>query len=247
MAENNLGRRWLGIPTGENVRELGGYGTPDGPTAYHRFLRSGSTQYLSDEDIGRLRDYGVTHVLDLRGSYESPSRTCALYGQGGFVWRNVELYECDVSSYRRLLAERASNYLVESYLGMLSNPGAVRRIVSFCARAPLDACVLFHCAAGMDRTGVCAMLFLGVAGVSREQIVDDYAYSFGTAEEVERERMAKERVHGDLYMSLGDYMGVMETVWDAVLELHGSVGAYLRACGVEPDDVERLRARLLVR
>jgi protein-tyrosine phosphatase len=247
MEKNDLGRRWLDIPTGDNVRELGGYDTPYGPTAYHRFLRSGSTQYLNDEDIGRLRDYGVTHVLDLRGSYESPSRTCAFCRRGGFVWRNVELYECDVSRYRRLLAKRATNYLEESYLGMLSNPGAVRRIVSFCARAPLDACVLFHCAAGMDRTGVCAMLLLGVAGVSREQVVDDYAYSFGTAEEVERERLAKERMHGDLYMSMGDYMGVIETVWDAVLELHGSLGAYLRACGVEDGDVGRLRARLLER
>ena len=38
-----------------------------------------------------------------------------------------------------------------------------------------DGCTLFHCRAGKDRTGVVAMLLLGLAGVSDEDIVADYA------------------------------------------------------------------------
>lgn len=220
-------------------------------------MRSGSTQYLSDEDIHKLRDYGLTHVLDLRGAHERPRETCALHRGGGFAWKNVELFECDVSRYCRPSTGQPLSRLVESYLGMLSNPGAVRGIVAFCARAPLYACVLVHCSEGMDRTGVCAMILLGAAGVGREQVVWDYALSFGTPEEIGRVRAGEgcgrdgqerdDRERDDCGASVAAYMGVMEAVWDALVEAHGSVCGYLRACGVLERDLERLRARLLGR
>ena len=54
------GVRILDVPTAMNLRELGGYQTPDGPTQAHRFLRSGSTRTLSRKDrafLAVVKDY----------------------------------------------------------------------------------------------------------------------------------------------------------------------------------------------
>ena len=34
-------------------------------------------------------------------------------------------------------------------------------------------------------------------------------------------------------------------VYDAVVDAHGSVKAYVQACGLAPDELDRLRSRLL--
>ena len=62
--------RVLDVPSGYNVRELGGYPTPYGQTLYRRFLRSGDTDGLSSTDIAALRDYGVSMDVDLRSQWE---------------------------------------------------------------------------------------------------------------------------------------------------------------------------------
>ena len=49
---------------------------------------------------------------------------------------------------------------------------AVRHVLD-----PASHPVLFHCAAGKDRTGVVAALVLAVLGVHDEQIVADYVLS----------------------------------------------------------------------
>lgn len=38
----------------------------------------------------------------------------------------------------------------------------------------IDGCLLFHCQAGKDRTGVLAMILMGLTGVSKEDIVANY-------------------------------------------------------------------------
>jgi len=50
------------------------------------------------------------------------------------------------------------DYYAGVYLDMLANREAVRRMFAFMASVSEDGCVLFHCSAGMDRTGVTAML-----------------------------------------------------------------------------------------
>lgn len=237
--------RILDVPSGRNIRELGGYPTPVGLTAYRRFLRSGSTEYLTRRDIDALRTYGVTHVLDLRSPMESPERTCCFARERSVSWKNVELYGYDISDPRLMPAEPSDNYLVGSYLTMLANHGAVREIIAFCATVPRDACVLFHCAAGMDRTGVTALLLLAIVGVSREQIVKDYGYSFDKIAVVDRAVETGEHVDSNPWMSLNDRIAAMFTVYDTLMGAYGSVEEYLTDCGATPDELALLRARML--
>ena len=66
------------------------------------------------------------------------------------------LPECMFDVYRDLLDDSASS---------------IRRVFE---ALDTDGCALFHCRAGKDRTGVIAMLLLGLAGVSDDDIVADY-------------------------------------------------------------------------
>ena len=60
------------------------------------------------------------------------------------------------------------------YISALDTRGAaVCNFLTHIARVQ-DGAVLFDCTAGKDRTGIIAALLLGLAGVSDDDIVDDY-------------------------------------------------------------------------
>ena len=63
--------------------------------------------------------------------------------------------------YSSVLDQRGE--MVKAILETVSQPGALPAV--------------FHCTAGKDRTGVLSALLLGIAGVPREGIVEDYALS----------------------------------------------------------------------
>lgn len=235
--------RILRVDTGENVRELGGYKAKDGLTRYGRYVRSGDTGYLTDRDLRMLERYGITHVLDLRGSFERPKATCRFYRRAGIAWRNVPFFGFDISD-PKLQRERNeddfSDYLVQSYLEMLANKHAVRDIIGFLADVPTGQCALFHCAAGMDRTGVTAMLLLGSVGVSRAQILADYAYSFGSIAEVDRAVEDSAYDGESAWNSIQSRIRTMAAVYDTVIDAYGSINDFLLSCGVKAEQLKQL-------
>ena len=239
--------RILRLEFGYNVRELGGYDTPAGKTLPHRFLRAGSTRTLTESDLATLRNWGLTRVADLRSFGESPELTCRLAKQDGIAWVNVPLYDYDLSAPAMRPVRDIGGYFVQGYLNMLSSHQAVARLFAFFAEALPCECVLFHCAAGMDRTGVVAMLLLGLAEVGRRQIVADYAYSFGTVGEVE----ATLDERGDALPDVGvtthlrNRIAIIGTVYDTIIHEHGSVRAYLASCGLSDGVLDAVRAHLV--
>lgn len=233
-----------------NVRDLGGIACPGGETRHHRFLRSGSPSTLTVYDLEALKDWGVRHVLDLRGFAESPAQTSRLAHQPWVRWKNVELFDVDVTARLETGTYEGDNYLVSSYLSMLSSSAPIRRTFSFFAEVPKDECVLFHCAAGMDRTGMVSMLLLGLAGASRHDIVSDYCRSFATTPVVERALSSVEGgldtlPKGTIPYLLAVRLETIACVFDRLLERFGSVSAYLTACGVDKGVQDTVTAHLL--
>lgn len=235
----------LDVRSVSNCRELGGYDTPDGATRWRRFLRAGSTSHLTSGDLNRLCAYGVTHVIDLRGPGESPALSDAFARARDVTWVNVPLYGHDLSDPRLVPPEGQTNYLTSGYLTMLANHGGMREIFEFIAAAPREACVLFHCAAGMDRTGMLAMLLLGLAGVSRQQVVADYAYSFDTVERVDRAVRTGEYPALSAWSQLPMRVEAISIIYDTVVSSYGGVRSYLEACGISEEALEAVRAHLL--
>ncbi len=240
--------RILDVPSGTNYRDLGGYDTPWGPTNYRRFVRSGSTSSLTSTDLARLGEYGVCRVLDLRSEFESPRLTCRFARREGVSWLNVPLFDYDLSDPR--LTETKvpqGNYLIDGYVTMISNKEAVRRIFEFFAGTPTGGGVLFHCAAGMDRTGVTAMLLLSLAGVQRSQIVADYLYSFAPVAEVDRVVFGEQEPCQQVgrWDPLPMRRQAVEFVLDRIEEGYGTTRAYLEACGIDKVCLDTVRGMLV--
>lgn len=229
-----------------NVRDLGGYDTPEGTTVTHRFVRCGGTRALSRDDLGLLRSYGVARVLDLRGMGESPELTCRFSNQPWVVWRNIPLYDYDISAPTMVPAGGMDNYLVSSYMHMLTAGRVLRDIFGFFAEASPSECVLFHCAAGMDRTGMVAMLLLGLADVPREQIIADYCYSFGERADVDAAIACGSAGPTNEFASfiLQTRMDAIGIVYDTIVRTHGSTRAFLGSCGIEGSVLDAVRAHL---
>lgn len=236
-----------------NLRDLGGYESAFGTIQGHRFIRCGSTASATKIDLFRLRRWGVRHTLDLRSAMEAPRATCALSRQPWITWRNVGFYDVDISTPTMMPTTDVNSYLVTSYLHMLAGDEAVRSVFSCMAAAAPNECVLFHCAAGMDRTGMVAMLLLGLVEVPREQILADYCYSFGDKDRVDAvvhayvEHGPGERPPQSAFDSYLLYtrLEAIAAVYDTVIGHHGSVRAFLESCKVPASDLEAVRTHLV--
>ncbi len=235
--------RELDVPSGFNVRELGGYQVDGGVTRYRRFLRSGGLDMLSQQDQRRLHGYGVRMVVDLRGDYEVASAHDKLTEIPGVRYLHVPLFNMDISDPKLERGDDEGSYYTLGYLTMLGNHHAIGRVFSFFATARPADCVLFHCAAGMDRTGVTAMLLLGLAGASRDRIIADYCYSFGSVDEVDR--MVQDGTKG-VRRELALRYEAISTSYDRLMGAYGSVYDYLRVCGLTNEELQQVRGHLLI-
>ena len=62
---------WIDLDGLVNLRDTGGIPTTDGGVIRERrLLRSDNLQSLTRDDIARLRDLGLTDVIDVRSTYE---------------------------------------------------------------------------------------------------------------------------------------------------------------------------------
>lgn len=156
-----------------NARDLGGIKTPDGFfTKYKVFVRSDNTDELSDQDITYLKNYGIKTVIDLRSENEIKNFPDKLRNVKGIDWYNVDIKKGNKMS-RKLISDNDYIELVK-YTG---DGNSQKKLFDLIANLK-EGTVLFHCAAGKDRTGVLAMLLLKLVGASDEDIVDNYSVSF---------------------------------------------------------------------
>ncbi len=238
-----VGGKHLVFSTIFNVRDLAGYPTPTGPIRKQRFLRSGDTMFLSDEDRQALLDYGVRRVADLRMAVEQPDLSNRLAHIDGVAWMNFNMADDRTMTPEWMKSGTVVGFVVEGYQRMLLNKKGLRTLVEFMAAAKPDECVLFHCAGGMDRTGVVSMLILGAAGAPRDVIVADYAYSFGEDEEVD-DLLA----HWDHSLPPCPHDGLEARVYsmydllDWIDRTYGSIQGLLLDAGVSQETIDALVA-----
>ena len=212
-------------------------------------LRSDNLQSLTPGDVRRLVDTeGVGAVLDLRTDVE-----VRLEGPGPMTHEPSVRIE-----HRSLYPESGGNTDLE--LEDADEPPYVRAYLNYVRRRPdsiigslrtiarAEDAVLVHCAAGKDRTGVVVALSLEAAGIDRDVIVADYLAS---AERIEAifERLVGSPTYGPELAGvdiarLTPSPGTMERFLELFDERLGGPMAWLRANGLAPSDLERLRQRL---
>lgn len=164
--------RRLGFDGPVNFRDLGGYRASDGRSLKWRTLfRSDALDSMTAADAGRLVDeLGVRMVIDLRNEQEIALAGLGMLPELPLRWHNVSILDETQPMWRSAMV---GGTMVDQYLAMMTgSPAKFVEAVTLLAIA--DEPVVFHCAAGKDRTGLIAAFVLSMLGVDDEVIGRDY-------------------------------------------------------------------------
>ncbi len=223
------------IPLGNmrNLRDLGGYAAGNGTILWERVLRGDLPRGLTEADVDWLLDRDITTVIDLRGDEELEHRPDEFKFLPGFHYHHLPLMGEHIPQQEEDVGK--------GYFYMVDEGKRMAAVLRMIAHAPGG--VLFHCAAGKDRTGCVAAVLLSLAEVERSDILADYQVSETYIMDVIR-RMAGRIPDMAAWMgrSKSEYM---ETCLDLLWEKYGSVEGYLQAVGITEEEMALLRGKLL--
>lgn len=236
-----------------NVRDLGGLSAGGGRRVRAGLLyRADGVHRLTSPDVARMQELGVRTVLDLRTTREL-EEWGTFPATDGIAHHHLPVLRetWDRMGLDPVREEQgAVDFLAARYAEMLVE-GAAALGTALGTVADGDAhAVVFHCAAGKDRTGVLAMLVLALLGVADDEIAADYHLSrHGTARWLTWVAETRPSVLEEMVDQPKAFLDSPEEVAHRVLEAlraeHGSPEAYVAGIGVDDATVERLREALL--
>lgn len=245
-----------------NFRDFGGYATASGRRLKGgRLYRSAAHNRASDADLDRLRQLGLAVIVDLRQPNErerEPSRRW-----DGFACQVVEndLSEAHLS-FEELV--RDSDLSADWFYAHSSDfyeraPYEARHVDLFRryfrALAESDGAMLVHCAAGKDRTGLICALTHHLAGVHRDDMLQDYLLTNDEARMADKiafigpffeRHLGRRPTDEALRVAVGVHPDYLQRAFAVIEARDGSVDGYLeRTLGLDAPLRERLQDRIL--
>lgn len=172
-ASMRVSTRDIELPGFVNLRDAGGYRTTHGRRMRRgALLRSEFPRFFDQRAREFFRVLPLARVVDLRDTSEVALRP-QFFRDAGFPVRGVPILEGSAESF-----VDGPPTLAGLYERMLELCGPqLQTAVRAVAAGLRDGAVVVHCLAGKDRTGVVVALIHSVVGVSRADIVADYAAS----------------------------------------------------------------------
>ena len=241
-----------------NLRDIGGYATADGHVVRTGCLyRSDELHALTDADLEVVGALGIRVVFDLRNAAERSARPNRLPVDVELLERFSPSPNVPRTTEEQItqneLPDLDDELFAVVYIELLDRLAPeLRTILERAADAPSRP-LLFHCAAGKDRTGIAAAVLLGVLGVPHDLILDDYELTStyftprrmdALATLLTEHGVDEERVRPLLEAR----RPVLATALRHVREQWGGFEGYARdRLAVDDDLPERLRAALLTR
>lgn len=227
----------------QNARHLGGYPADGGVTKSAAYIRCENPGRLTAADRDTLYHFGVRLVIDLRSPEEIAAETDLLSEDSRFHYLSLPVFSTDASP-AALAADTFD--MGELYVHMLRDRAEVfKKILRVILNT--EGVVLFHCTAGKDRTGVLAALLLLAAGVDRDTVIAEYAYTG----ELLRPLLAKLRAgmpegagRDCAEAMLAANPAYIETLI-AYIEARGGAKNYLRSLGLSDTEIDLLNRRLV--
>ena len=246
-----------------NFRDFGGYDAGGRKLVTGRLFRSANYALASEADLQKLSSMGIAAIVDLRRPEErarQPSRRWQ-----GFSGVVVENHDDDEGAHHEswdgfmaqwdMTPEHFRTYI----LGYYDRAPFMPRMLDLYATyfetlANADGGIVVHCAAGKDRTGLIVALTHTLAGVHRDDIVEDYlltndskrfeAYGAQWAKIIGEQR-GKEPTLDTMTYIMGVQAEYLDRSFAAIEQRHGSVDGYLRdALGVDAGRRKKIEAKL---
>lgn len=251
--------RIVAMDGGHNFRDIGGYPAAGGRhVARGLVYRSGTMSELSERDHAILDGLGLRLICDLRSTGERARRPSRLPEVARYeIWtRDHQMSAGDLAEAigrPGATADAVRAMMIDAYRTLAYEQApSYRELFLAVAQGPLP--LVFHCAAGKDRTGIAAALLLDLLGVEREWIFEDYALTDAFF------ARGCELVASD---PLGHRFATVDpAIWEPMMRAdpaylaamfvtlevrHGSVEAFVRdELGLDDGIVAAIRERLLV-
>lgn len=246
----------------ENFRDFGDYAAGQRRLKRGLLYRSAHHGNATPADLDAIRDLGISVIVDLRRPNERERDPCRRWS--GFAANLIEndIGKVDDDPWHLFIAssdlseDSFRRYMVDYY----REAPFVERHVDlysryFQALAKADGAVLIHCAAGKDRTGILAALTHHLAGVSEDDLVEDFLLTNDPGRferrvpvmmEVMRNLTGKSPSEAAVRTALGVEAQYLETAFAAIHDKHGSLDAYLdRELGVDDTARQAIHDRIL--
>lgn len=272
-----VAERNLPVDGMNNFRDMGGYATKDGKhVKWGRLYRSDHIYNATEQGLEYLRKLGIHTIIDYRSMDEVrkyPNKIIA---------DNVKTYCLDPSAHTAELAAQFTStkdnedenlvkkfisqkekgclkdrydIVIEQYRNFVckeQSKDAFGKMVKIAAD-PKASAIVQHCRGGKDRTGFGCMLLLGLLGVKKEDLVEDYMLTH-------HNRMKRNQIKMEIYKRFTNDPTVLEYLYslidtkaefieasyDVIMDTYHSFEAYAeKELDISRRDVLQLRENYL--
>jgi protein-tyrosine phosphatase len=217
---------------------------------WRRLYRADSLGKLVGEDFQRYQRLGIRTVIDLRHDWEVTNEG-RVPEHDGVAYHNISI-EHQPWDLAALPADLdTAQFLSERYLEVADDGGReIRQVLDLLADpgpSDEDGAVVFHCAAGKDRTGLIAAVTLDLLGVSEDDIVADFALTERARDRFLADWVANHPGEQPRWVGFGRSPALaMRTFLDTLAVRYGSVRGYAtHQLGVDRRRIDALRRRYL--
>ena len=253
----------IGLAGVRNARELGGYLTSDGREVKRGvLLRTAGLNTATEDDINKLKcEYHLSVCIDFRSEME---RTNApepvIDGVRSLFLPVIDIDEMmkqyfgkespgslsgapDISSMDQIDmliyaidTNIVTNKMYIEFLASEQGQNSYHVLFEELYNLHEGNALLFHCTQGKDRTGIAAMLILGVLGIDEDTILRDYELTNtynSKLIEYEKHMLSEKGIapeNIDKYLSAMDRVDViyMKNAIDYLNERYGSIEGYVK-------------------
>lgn len=231
----------------KNARDLGGLiGFGGKKVKYGHLFRSGLLAKVSQEDIDKIKQLGITDIVDFRGQKEFEYRPdyhfegVRFHNFPTMAMKEDENHKENEDSnllYFMNGSTEGKKHMMQLYRDSVSSDNGKEAYKNFFRLLQSNnGAILFHCSQGKDRAGLGAYFLEIALGVDEKTARDDYLRS-NVAMELKIEQL-KEMVKDKPYYTK-EYEKALEDVFSArseyldeairtILENHKSVEEYLK-------------------
>jgi protein-tyrosine phosphatase len=255
------------IATVPNLRDLGGWHTPDGHVRHGLLFRSAEFSDLQGDDAAAFVRLGIRAVYDMRTQAERAKQPNQLPPGTEYVVLDI-LKDSSQAGAAQLLAVlgdpkaaeamlgggKAFALFEESYRELVSLPSALAGYRQFFSAIAGDehTPAVFHCTTGKDRTGWAAASTLLLLGVSTDDVFSDYLLTNDQLLPALQPLLNQFRsIGGDpelLMPVVGVQKEYLQTALDEMHRRYKTVDGYFsQGLGLDAATVGKLRAKLTER